>query len=444
MLGRYSVRRRLPRALHGRDFALFVLVVLAMNLASQMIAVAIGWQVYNVRHRAFDLGLIGLLEFAPLFLLALPAGALADRVSRRLVLACSCALMIAVAAALIVVSQDGAHTLWPFLVLAVATGVATALSFPAIRALLPALLDRELLPSALALRSVSNQIGMVAGPALGGLLFAIAPEAAYGAALALFAISAAAVLAIKLRPNAQRPAEQSARMRALSGGIRFIRDTPILLGAILLDLFAVLFGGAVALLPVFAQTILHTGPAGLGLLRSAPAVGAVVAGAMLVRGPLRTPAGPTLIAVVSIFGASIIVFGLSRWIWLSLAALAISGAADMISVNIRTTTATMVTPDYVRGRVGAVEAVFVGASNQLGAFESGTAAALLGAVPAVVAGGAVTIAIALSWTRLFPKLATLRRMADLRPAEQLRTGGTAGLETPAAEDERSGAAVTRA
>jgi MFS family permease len=415
MLGRYGVRRRLPRALHSRDFALFVLVVLAMNLASQMIAVAIGWQVYDVRHRAFDLGLIGLLEFAPLFLLALPAGALADRVSRRLILAAACVLMIAVAAALIVVSEDGAHTLWPFLALAVATGVATALSFPATRAMPAALVERKMLPSALAVRSVANQVGMVAGPALGGLLFAIAPEAAYGVALALFVAAAVAVLAIRLRALPRHVAEPTTQLRALFGGIHFIGDTPILLGAILLDLFAVLFGGAVALLPVFAQTILHTGPAGLGLLRSAPALGAVVAGAMLVRGPLRTPAGPTLIAVVSVFGASMIVFGLSRWIGLSLGGLAIWGAADMVSVNIRTTTATMVTPDHVRGRVGAVEAVFVGASNQLGAFESGTAAALLGAVPAVVAGGAITIAIALSWTRLFPQLATLRRMADLRP-----------------------------
>jgi MFS family permease len=436
MLGRYAVRRRLPRALHGRDFALFVLVVLAMNLASQMIAVAIGWQVYDVRHRAFDLGLIGLLEFAPLFLLALPAGALTDRVSRRLVLFAACVLMMAVAAALIVVSEDGAHTLWPFLVLAVATGVATALSFPATRAMPAALVEREMLPSALAVRSVSNQTGMVAGPAIGGLLFAIAPEAAYGVALALFVVAAVGVLAIRLRALPRRVAEPTTQLRALFGGIRFIGETPILLGAILLDLFAVLFGGAVALLPVFAQTILHTGPAGLGLLRSAPALGAVVAGAMLVRGPLRTPAGPTLIAVVSVFGASMIVFGLSRWIGLSLAALAISGAADMISVNIRTTTATMVTPDYVRGRVGAVEAVFVGASNQLGAFESGTAAALLGAVPAVVAGGAITIAIALSWTRLFPQLATLRRLADLRSRADERDdeemAGYAGVEGVAA------------
>jgi hypothetical protein len=289
--------------------------------------------------------------------------------------------------------------------------------------------ERGLLPSALALSSVATQIGMVAGPALGGLLFAIAPEAAYGVALALFVVAAAAVLAIRLRAVPQRVSETTTQLRALFSGIRFIGDTPILLGAILLDLFAVLFGGAVALLPVFAQTVLHTGPAGLGLLRSAPALGAVVAGAMLVRGPLRTPAGPTLIAVVSVFGASMIVFGLSRWMGLSLAALAVSGAADMISVNIRTTTVTMVTPDYVRGRVGAVEAVFVGASNQLGAFESGTAAALLGAVPAVVAGGAITIAIALSWTQLFPQLATLRRMADLRPLAGRHEGdGPAELE----------------
>ena len=432
MRGVSGIRRRLPRALHGRDFALFVLAVLAMNLASQMIAVAIGWQVYGIRHKAFDLGLIGLLEFAPVFLLALPAGALADRVSRRIVLAVASALLIAVAAALIVVSEDGAHALWPFLALATATGVSTALSFPATRAMPPALVSRELLPSALALRSVVTQMGMVAGPALGGLLFAIAPEVAYGAALGLFALATAAALMIHLRPRPEPAARRNTQMQALLGGIHFIGDTPILLGVILLDLFAVLFGGAVALLPVFAQSILHTGPVGLGVLRSAPAVGAVAAGALLVRGPLRTPAGPTLIAVVSLFGASMIVFGLSHWLVLSLAALAVSGAADIVSVNVRTVTATMITPDHVRGRVGAVEAVFVGASNQLGAFESGTAAALFGAVPAVVAGGALTIVIALSWTQLFPQLATLGRMSDLRPVVSERDEGGAGAHQPAA------------
>jgi hypothetical protein len=204
-------------------------------------------------------------------------------------------------------------------------------------------------------------------------------------------------------------------LRALLAGIHFIRDTPILLGAITLDLLAVLFGGAVALLPVFAQSVLHTGPAGLGILRSAPAVGAVVAGVLFVRRPLPARAGRLLIACVSGFGASIIVFGFSREIVLSVAALALSGAFDMVSVNVRTTTATLATPDWVRGRVGAVEAVFIGASNQLGAFESGSAAALLGAVPAVVCGGVATIIVALTWTRLFPSLARLDRMEDLRP-----------------------------
>jgi MFS family permease len=408
--------------MQGRDFALFVVVVLAMNLAEQMIAVAIGWQVYSIRHHAFDLGLIGLLEFAPVFLLAIPAGMLVDRVSRRLVLAASMALLIAIAALLMLVSATGARSLWPFLALAVGIGVATALSFPATRALSPSLVPRELLPNALAIRSVASQTGVVAGPALGGLLFALAPTVAYATALALFAVAMIAVLGMRLRfpvptgAGAGAGAPAGGQLRALLGGIHFIRATPVLLGAILLDLFAVLFGGAVALLPVFAQSILHTGPVGLGVLRSAPALGAVFAGVLLVRGALPTRAGPTLIAVVVAFGASMVVFGLSHWIVLSLAALVVSGAVDMVSMNIRTTTVTLVTPDDVRGRVGSVEAVFIGASNELGAFESGTAAALLGTVPAVVAGGGLTIVIALAWTALFPQLATLGKLAELRPA----------------------------
>jgi MFS family permease len=403
--------------MHSRDFALFVIAILAMNLAEQMLAVAIGWQVYSIHHRAFDLGLIGLLEFAPVFLLAIPAGTLVDRVSRRLVLSLSAVLLIAISAALIAVSAAGAHALWPFLALALVVGVATALSFPATRALTPSLVERELLPSALAVRSVASQTGVVAGPAIGGLLFALSPETAYGTALALFCVAAVGILAMRPRVAAESAIRPAASLGALLGGVRFIRATPILLGAILLDLFAVLFGGAVALLPVFAQSILHTGPVGLGVLRSAPAVGAVFSGVLLVRGPLPTRAGPTLIGVVIAFGASMVVFGLSRSLPLSLAALAVSGAVDMVSMNIRTTTATLVTPDHVRGRVGSVEAVFIGASNELGAFESGTAAALLGAVPAVVAGGALTIVIALAWLALFPELAKLGRMADLRPAE---------------------------
>jgi MFS family permease len=437
MRGSSGVRRRLPRAMHGRDFALFVVVVLAMNLAEQMIAVAIGWQVYSIRHHAFDLGLIGLLEFAPVFLLAIPAGMLVDRVPRRFVLAASMALLIAIAAGLIAVSAAGAHALLPFLLLALGIGVATALSFPATRAISPSLVPLEMLPNALAIRSVASQIGVVAGPALGGLLFALAPTVAYATALGLFALALFAVLAMRLRfavdpavPAAAAAPSPGGQLRALLGGIHFIRATPVLLGAILLDLFAVLFGGAVALLPVFAQSILHTGPVGLGVLRSAPAVGAVFAGVLLVRRPLPTRAGRTLISVVVAFGASMVVFGLSRAIVLSLAALVVSGAVDMVSMNIRTTAVTLVTPDHVRGRVGAVEAVFIGASNELGAFESGTAAALLGTVPAVVAGGGLTILIALAWTALFPQLAALGRLADLRPpetpAEELDARAAAG------------------
>jgi len=407
--------QRCPPALRRRDFALFVLVVLTMNVASQMIAVAIGWQVYDVRHRPFDLGLIGLLEFAPIPLLAIPGGALADRVSRRLVLAGSVALLLGTAAGLAAVSATDAHELWPFLVLATAGGTATALSFPVTRALPGGLVERELLPNALILRSVAAQTAMVAGPALGGLLFALTPQAVYGTAFALFALALGGITA--MRESAAAPAAgEVPPARDLLGGIRFIRRTPVLLGAIMLDLFAVLFGGAVALLPVFAQSVLHTGPAGLCVLRSAPAVGAVAAGLGLVRRPIPGRTGPTLIAVVAAFGACMIVFGLSRSFPLSLAALALSGGFDMISVNIRTTSATLVTPDRLRGRVGAVESVFVGASNQLGAFESGAAAALLGAVPAVVAGGSLTVLIALAWIRLFPGLASLDRMTDLRPA----------------------------
>ena len=238
--------------MHGRDFSLYVVVVLAMNLAEQMIAVAIGWQVYSIHHRAFDLGLIGLLEFAPVFLLAIPAGTLVDRVSRRLVLGLSSMLLVAIAAALVIVSAGGAHALWPFLTLALGIGVATALSFPAQRAIAPGLVARELLPNALAIRSVAGQSANVAGPALGGLLFAIAPTVAYGVALGLFAIAMLAVLGIRSLPGgdpqvAPAPAAGGGWLRELLGGIHFIRDTPVLLGAILLDLFAVLFGGAVAL-----------------------------------------------------------------------------------------------------------------------------------------------------------------------------------------------------
>ena len=384
-----------------------------------MVQVAIGWQVYALHESAFDLGLIGLVEFVPLLALALPAGHLADRFSRRNLMAVSLALEGLTTSLLIVVSLAGARTLWPFLALAAAIGAAAALGAPPQRALPASLIPVELLASAMALRSVAGQTAVVAGPALGGLLFALSPVVPYATATAMVAGGLACTVAMREPPA--RSGTMAPGLGSVLAGIRFIRAAPVILGAITLDLFAVLFGGAIALAPLFARTILHTGPFGLGLLRSAPAVGALAAAAVLTRKPLRYPAGRTLLVVVAAFGACMIVFGLSRSLPLSLGALAVSGLVDMFSVNIRSTTVALATPDALRGRVLAVENVFISASNELGAFESGAAAALLGAVPAVVVGGAITIALAAIWRWVFPALAAVDRMEELIPVA-LETG----------------------
>ncbi len=390
--------------------------MLCSSVAMQMAAVAIGWQVYSIHHSAFDLGLIGLAEFAPVPLLALPAGQLADRLPRLTVVFVWGFADAAVFGLLLVVTIHGANQLWPFLALALTTGTVAAFGNPAGRSLVPELVPGELLTSALALRSVGGQISTIAGPAVGGLLFAIRPEAVYATGIVLLVTSSLLLLRMSRPKVAERAGPEPPRLESLLGGIRLIRATPILLGAITLDLFAVLFGGAVALLPLFAKSILHTGPLGLGMLRSAVAVGALIAGVRLARKPLGRNAGRTLLLVVGAFGASMIVFGLSRWFVVSAIALAVSGFADMISMNIRATAVALATPNSLRGRVNAVEGVFIGASNELGAFESGAAAALVGAVPAVVAGGALTILLALVWPKFFPALARVDKLEDLRPS----------------------------
>ena len=356
-----------------------------------------------------------------MLVLALPAGQLADRVSRRLIMAVALALEMAVTSALIFVSLAGATQLWPFLVLATATGCAIAIGSPPSRALPAVLAPLDLIASAMALRSIAFQIAVVAGPALGGFLFALRPEIAYGTATGLLVVGLVCVLLLHVPRTA--PSSEAPGLASVLAGIRFIRRTKVLLGAITLDLFAVLFGGAIALAPVFARTILHVGPVGLGLLRSAPAVGALVAAALLTRRPLRGHAGRTLLVVVAAFGVSMIVFGLSRSLPLSLAALAVSGFVDLVSVNIRATTVAVATPDELRGRVLAVEMVFISASNELGAFESGAAAALIGVVPAVVAGGALTIGLAAVWRWVFPELARIDRLEDLTPEPAGAAGG---------------------
>jgi MFS family permease len=404
----------LPPALRHVDFRRLWISMLCSGFAMQMAAVAIGWQVYEIHHSAFDLGLIGLAEFLPVPLLALPAGHIADRLPRvKLVMVWGVA-DAAVMAVLLLVTIGGADQLWQFVTLALVTGTLGALGNPAGRSLIPELVPAEMLTGALALRSIAGQTATIAGPAVGGLIFALKPEAVYALGIVLMLVSSALLLRVTAPPRVPASLAPATR-RGLLAGIRFIRATPIILGAITLDLFAVLFGGAVALLPLFAQSILHTGPFGLGVLRSAVAVGALIAAVRLARRPLRGHAGRTLLLAVGAFGGSMIVFGLSRWFLLSALALAVSGFVDMYSMNIRSTVVALATPNHVRGRVNAVESVFIGASNELGAFESGAAAALIGAVPAVVAGGALTVALALFWPKLFPDLAQVDQLEDVRP-----------------------------
>jgi MFS family permease len=410
--------RRLGPALEERDFRLWWLAVLGMGISLQALEVAIGWEVYALHRSPLDLGWIGLAEFVPLFVLALPAGQLADRLPRRLIFAGALWLSAGVGVGLALVSSSGTAEVWPYLALAVAAGVAMALGWPAARAMPPTLVSIDLLQNAMTLRSIATQAGQVIGPAFGGLLYGVSPSLVYLLAAGSCVVSSGFVLAMHPQPAADLDDEGDARppnVESVLEGLRFVRSTPVLLGAILLDLLAVLFGGAVALLPVFARSILHVGAAGLGVLRAAPAIGALLAAARITRHPIGRRAGRTLLIVVGLYGASIIVFGLSRVFVISLLALAVSGFVDLYSMNIRSTTVALASPDRLRGRVNAVEMVFISASNQLGAFESGVAAYLVGTVPAVVGGGVMTILLAVSWGRIFPALANVDRLEDVRP-----------------------------
>jgi MFS family permease len=411
---------RLGPALEVRDYRLWWLALLGMGISLQMMEVAIGWEVYAQHRSALDLGWIGLAEFVPLFALALPAGQLADRVSRRLIFAGSLLMGAGVGVGLALISGAGVTSIIPYLALAVGSGTAMALGTPAARAMSPTLVPVELLQSAMTLRSIATQSAQVAGPAIGGLLYGTSPSLVYLLAAGACVLAAGCVMA--MRPaQAAEVADEVAPTRGVANlveGLRFVRRTQILLGAILLDLLAVLFGGAVGLLPIFARSILHVGAAGLGVLRAAPAVGALVGAAVITRRPIGGRAGRLLLTVVLLYGASIVVFGLSRFYPLSLAALAVSGFVDLYSMNIRSTTVALASPNRLRGRVNAVEMVFISASNQLGYFESGVAASLVGTIPAVVGGGVMTMLIALSWGRIFPALADVDRLEQIRPQSE--------------------------
>jgi MFS family permease len=406
--------RRLPPVLRERDYALLLGSSIAYGFGREMVFVAVGWQVYDISRNPLHLGLIGLAEFLPLLLFALPAGAISDRFSRKHVYLGSLLVDAAITGGLLAVSLSGANELWPFLALSFASGCSAAVGNPAIRSMTPTLVPFELIPSAIALRSTVFQSVVVVGPAVGGLLFAVGPEVVYATGAVLMLLAVGFVVPMEPREIEDAPFELGgSRLEKLLAGLRFVRRTPVLLGAISLDLVAVLFGGAVALLPLFARDVLDVGPVGLGVLRSAPAVGALLAGIMLTRRPLQGTVGRKLLFVVAAFGVCMVVFGLSRSFPLSFAALAASGFVDMISMNIRSMITALATPDALRGRVNAVEMVFISASNELGAFESGAAAALVGAVPAVVIGGSLTIAAALAWPRLFPEMARIDRLESL-------------------------------
>ena len=391
------------------EFRRFWLSRLAGTAASQMLLVALGWQMYDLTGSAWDLGLVGLAQFLPALLLALPAGHQVDRSDRRTVLASALAVQVLVALALAGASAGGWLGRGALLAVSVVLGALRAYQMPASQALLPLLVAPAQWPRAMALASSALQVAIIGGPALGGLAYAGGPALVYALTAAGFALALACVLGLAPRPPTRAAEPRSAA--SLLAGLRFIGSRPLLLGAVSLDLFAVLLGGAVALLPIFARDILQAGPGGLGLLRAAPAVGALAMSLALARWPVQRRNGAWLLGSVAAFGATMVVFGLSTKLWLSLLALVASGAADMVNVVIRQTLVQLATPDAMRGRVSAVNSVFIGASNQLGEFESGATAAWLGPVASVVWGGVGTGLVVLAWIALFPALARHDRLA---------------------------------
>ena len=393
-------------------FRHFLAARLLGNAALQMVLVALAWQMYDLTSSAWDLGLVGLMQFLPALLLTIPAGQLADTVDRRRLLAASLALQALVAALLAWGSAGDWIQRELILALSVVIGVARALQAPSQQAMLPSLVRIARLPQAMALSSSALQIATIGGPAIGGLLYAFGAVVVYGASASMIVLALAYAMAIPAQPPLAR---SPISLASVFAGFRYIAEHPVILGAISLDLFAVLLGGATALLPMFAKDVLQTGPWGLGLLRSAPAIGALLMALWLARRPLRRGVGRLMFAAVAVYGLAILVFSVSTSLLLSVVALVVSGSADMVSVVIRQTLVQLETPDAMRGRVSAVNATFIGASNQLGEFRAGAVAAWLGPIGSAVVGGLGTLAIVALWMRLFPSL--VRR-------DQLDSAGT--------------------
>lgn len=380
--------------------------------ASQMLMVVVAWQMYDITGSAWDLGLVGLLQFLPALALVLVAGHAIDRWHRARIVAACLAVQALVALSLMLGSHLGGLSREWLLGISIVLGAVRAFQMPAQQALTPALVPPELLARAMAFASAGMQGAIIAGPAIGGLLYAFGAEVVHGLCAVLFLAGTALNLMIRY---AHVPNREPASWARLLAGVSYVWQQKVILGAISLDMFAVLLGGAVALLPIFAKDVLHTGAWGLGLLRASPAVGALVMSIVLTRWPIRHRTGPLLLGAVGVYGLTTLVFGLSTQFWLSLAALGLGGAADMVSVVIRQTLVQLETPDAMRGRVSAVNSVFIGGSNQLGEFESGATAAWLGPVGSVVMGGVGTLLIAASWTQLFPALAARDALLTASP-----------------------------
>lgn len=415
------------------NFVAYTLARFFIVLALEMQSVAVGWQVYDITKRPIDLGYVGLAQFLPGFVLFLFAGHAADIFDRRkLLMWCYAGYAFCSALLLLISRHTPVSVHWIYVVL-VLVGCVRSFSFPVSRAILPQLVPAEHFPNAVAWNASSLQVATVAGPALGGIVYAIfhGPEAVYGFSVAVAVLSV--ILTFRIHPiatpvdrnAADSGAKEPISMRTVLAGFHFIWKKKLILGSISLDMFAVLLGGAVALLPIYARTILRTGPWGLGLLRSAPGVGAALMAIVVAHWPIRRRAGITMLVAVAGFGVFTIIFGISRSLVVSLLALLLLGANDMVSVIIRATLVQVATPDEMRGRVNAVDMLFIGVSNELGQFESGLTAQWFGTVPAVVFGGIGTLVVIAIWTWLFPELRKADKLtvAELMPDVSAERGG---------------------
>ena len=405
------MKSELARLLDCQPFTRFLMARMSGLTAHQMLMVVLAWHMYELTHSAWDLGLVGLCQFVPALLVTLPAGEVVDRLNRAHVFAASMLTESFVATVMAASMLLGSDEPGLIMVMSVLLGIARAFQMPAQQALTPLLVPPDLLSRAVALSSSSMQVSIIGGPALGGVLYGFGGVQVYGICALMLLFSAAITTMVRFSHHPTQRSRGSA-FTSLLAGLNFVWRRKVLLGSISLDMFAVLLGGATALLPIYASEILAVGPEGLGALRAAPAVGALLMSLALTRWPLERHVGRTLLWAVACFGFATVIFGLSNSFWISILALIMTGAADSISVVVRLTVMQMETPDEMRGRVAAVNSIFIGASNQLGEFESGAVAELWGAPFSVISGGIGTLLISLLWWPLFPELAKRDRMQE--------------------------------